>query len=325
MTHYRARAALSHPAFCGLDRAHLGVLIEELADPWLGRCESGLRERRGGERKRAAGAGPDHKLVFTDRVLVTVVHLRLQLPHAALAELYGVSRPTVTRAIHEIRPLLASRGFAVPDRPGIRLHTLADVFAYAKAECVELRIDGTETQVRRPQGRPPRPQGVRLRQEEAEHRQDHHHQRRIGTPAVVRGRPARQNARPDRDAHRRHRRADASASAGQGEGRRGIPGPGQRLPQPGPGTATQAEGQSTAGRELRLARGAPTAVLRADLRGAHHRRGEEVAAAPAVPRRRDSYAETHAAIAGLVSDRAARRPTRRHTSTELVPAWKAAC
>lgn len=41
--------------------------------------------------------------------------------------------------------------------------------------------------------------------------------------------------------------------------------------------------------------------------------------------RRDSYAETHTAIAGLVSDRAARRPTRRHTSTELVLAWKAAC
>ncbi|MFD0341150.1 transposase family protein [Streptomyces sp. NPDC127117] len=88
-----------------------------MADPWLGRCESELRELRGGECKRVAGAGPDHKLVFTDRVLATVVHLRLQLPHAALAELHGVSRPTVTRAIHEIRPLPAVRGFAVPDRP----------------------------------------------------------------------------------------------------------------------------------------------------------------------------------------------------------------
>ncbi|MFF2962395.1 hypothetical protein ACFVT1_26430 [Streptomyces sp. NPDC057963] len=35
--------------------------------------------------------------------------------------------------------------------------------------------------------------------------------------------------------------------------------------------------------------------------------------------------ESHAAIAGLVSDRAARRPTRRHTSTEPVLARKAAC
>jgi hypothetical protein len=38
----------------------------------------------------------------------------------------------------------------VPDRPGIRLETLADVFADAAAEGVTLRIDGTEVQVRRP-------------------------------------------------------------------------------------------------------------------------------------------------------------------------------
>lgn len=41
--------------------------------------------------------------------------------------------------------------------------------------------------------------------------------------------------------------------------------------------------------------------------------------------RRESYAETHAAIAGLVSDRAARRPARRRTSTELVLARQTAC
>jgi hypothetical protein len=150
VTRYTTRAALSHPAFCGLDRAHLGVLIEELVGPWTARCESGLRERRGGERKRAAGAGPDHRLVFTDRVLVTLVYLRTNLPHAALATLYGVTRPTVSAAVREIRPLLAARGFAVPDRPGLRLRTLADVFAYADAENISLRIDGMETQVRRP-------------------------------------------------------------------------------------------------------------------------------------------------------------------------------
>lgn len=52
---------------------------------------------------------------------------------------------------------MAARGFAVPDRPGIRLRTLEDLFAYAGAEGVELRIDGTEVQVRRPKvGRPGR-------------------------------------------------------------------------------------------------------------------------------------------------------------------------
>jgi hypothetical protein len=69
--------------------------------------------------------------------------------------LYGVDRSTITRAVHEIRPLLAQRGLAVPERPGIRLRTLADVFAYAAAEGVELRIDGTEVQVRRPAARKP--------------------------------------------------------------------------------------------------------------------------------------------------------------------------
>jgi hypothetical protein len=41
--------------------------------------------------------------------------------------------------------------------------------------------------------------------------------------------------------------------------------------------------------------------------------------------RRETYAETHRAIAGLVSDRAARRPTRRRASTELVLARQTAC
>jgi hypothetical protein len=67
-----------------------------------------------------------------------------------LALFYGVHRSTVTRAVHEIRPLLAMRGFAVPGKPALRLRTLADVVAYAAAEGVHLRIDGTEVQVRRP-------------------------------------------------------------------------------------------------------------------------------------------------------------------------------
>jgi DDE superfamily endonuclease/Helix-turn-helix of DDE superfamily endonuclease len=81
--------------------------------------------------------------------------VRFQLPHAALAGLYGVHRSTVTRAVREIRPLLATRGFAVPGEPGVRLRTLADVFAYAAARGVELRIDGTEVQVRRPRANKP--------------------------------------------------------------------------------------------------------------------------------------------------------------------------
>ncbi|WP_420706992.1 transposase family protein [Streptomyces sp. NRRL F-2664] len=61
------------------------------------------------------------------------------------------------RAVGGVRPLLAARGSTVPDWPGLRLRTLEDVFAYAGAENIELRLDGAETQARRPKdGRPGR-------------------------------------------------------------------------------------------------------------------------------------------------------------------------
>jgi hypothetical protein len=152
-----ARTALSNRIWTGMSRGRLAWLIGELASPWAAAGEDRLLARRAHERLRAAGAGPGHDLPFTDRVIVTLVYLRFQLPHAALAELYRVHRSTVTRAIGEVRPLLAARGFAVPGEPGIRLRTLADVFAYASARGVTLRIDGTEVQVRRPQaGKPGR-------------------------------------------------------------------------------------------------------------------------------------------------------------------------
>ena len=144
-------------AFCGLSQGHLGELVTELAPWWEARCESGRRQRRRGDRRRQAGAGPKYELVFTDRLLATLVHLRTGLTHEALGVIYQVGSSTIGRAIGEIRPLLAECGFAVPQRPGLRLRTLADVFACAKAENVTLRIDGAGTQVRRPKvGRPGR-------------------------------------------------------------------------------------------------------------------------------------------------------------------------
>ena len=144
---------MSKRIFTGLKPRHLGRIIDELADPWQAAEESRLLDRRGHERERGPGAGPDHDLPFTDRVIVTLVYLRFQLPHGLLAALYGVHRSTVTRAVREIRPLLAARGFAVPE--GQRLKTMADVFAYAAAHGITLRMDGTEVQVRRPKAKRP--------------------------------------------------------------------------------------------------------------------------------------------------------------------------
>jgi hypothetical protein len=135
---------MSHFAFCRLSLEHRGELVAELAPRREARCESGRRQRRCGDRRRRAGAGPKYELAFTDRLLVTLVYLRTGLTHEALDVIYEVGPSTIGRAIGEVRPLLAERGFAVPQRPGLRLHTLADVFAYAQAENVTLRIDGAE-------------------------------------------------------------------------------------------------------------------------------------------------------------------------------------
>ncbi len=113
-----ARAALSHRICTGLPRRTLGKLIAELARPWLAQQESRLRDRRGRDRLRAEGAGPGHELAFTDRVIATLVIMRFQLPHAALAVFYGVHRCTITRAVGEIRPLLAARGSRCRASPG---------------------------------------------------------------------------------------------------------------------------------------------------------------------------------------------------------------
>ncbi|MEL5958967.1 transposase family protein [Streptomyces sp. CLV115] len=145
-----SRTVLAHQVFTGVSRGHLAALVEELAGSWQAVVEGRRHEARGGARKRGAGAGARHRLVFVDRLVATLIHLRHDVPHAALGLLFGVDRSTITRAIGEIRGLLAERGCAVPDRPGLRLRTLADVFAYAQAEGIELRLDATEVQVRRP-------------------------------------------------------------------------------------------------------------------------------------------------------------------------------
>lgn len=147
-----ARRVFSHPVFTGVSRRHLQLLVAELRPAWLAAREGRLHARRRGGRRRAVGAGRRAVLRFTDRVLVTLAHLRLGVPHEALAVAFGVDRSTVTRAIGQVRPLLAGRGCAVAS--GVRLRTLADVFAYAAAEGVTLRMDATEVRVRRPrQGR----------------------------------------------------------------------------------------------------------------------------------------------------------------------------
>ncbi|MGY5057621.1 transposase family protein [Streptomyces sp. 900105755] len=94
------------------------------------------------------GAGAKHRLLFVDRLLAALVHLRHGATHDVLACWFDVDRSTITRAIGEVRPLLAERGCTVS--PGVRLRTLTEVVDHLGASGKTGIIDGTEIRVRRP-------------------------------------------------------------------------------------------------------------------------------------------------------------------------------
>lgn len=100
----------------------------------------------GGEIPAELGADPGGGVV--DRLLATLVHLRHGATHDVLACWFGVDRSTITRAIGEVRPLLAARGCTIAT--GVRLRSLAEVIDHLGASGHTGIIDGTEIQVRRP-------------------------------------------------------------------------------------------------------------------------------------------------------------------------------
>ncbi|MFH9862860.1 transposase family protein [Streptomyces sp. NPDC017202] len=129
----------------GLSADVIAELVAELGPLWHEQHQTKLMSR---QRKRAIGAGARHRLVFVDRLLATLVHLRHGATHDVLACWFGVDRSTITRAIGEVRPLLAERGCTIG--PGVRLRTLAEVVDHLGASEETGIIDGTEIRVRRP-------------------------------------------------------------------------------------------------------------------------------------------------------------------------------
>ncbi|MFJ9753246.1 helix-turn-helix domain-containing protein [Streptomyces chartreusis] len=103
----------------------IAELVAEVGPLWHEQHQARLTARL---RRRAVGAGARHKFVFVDRLLATLVSLRHGTTHDVLACWFGVDRSTITRAIGEVRPLLAQRGCTVA--PGIRLGSLAEVIEH---------------------------------------------------------------------------------------------------------------------------------------------------------------------------------------------------
>ncbi|WP_342611974.1 transposase family protein [Streptomyces albidoflavus] len=142
----RTRAAIiRNQRITGLAPDVIAELVAEIGPLWHERHQAVLTSR---PRRRAVGAGAKYKLVFVDRLLATLVHLRHAKTHDVLACWFGMDRSTITRAIGVVRPLLAERGCTVA--PDIRLRTLAEVIDHLGASGQTSIIDGTEVRVRRP-------------------------------------------------------------------------------------------------------------------------------------------------------------------------------
>ncbi|MGA5807410.1 ISAzo13 family transposase [Streptomyces cellulosae] len=120
---------LRTPELTGMPEPALDKLVEQLAPKIDELREQGRIQQRGGERIRARGAGAKNKLTAADRVLATVLYLRRLGTQDLLAQLFGVSGSTLTRAVHQVQPLLAEHGYTIPPSTA-RFRTPADVTAF---------------------------------------------------------------------------------------------------------------------------------------------------------------------------------------------------
>ncbi|MFI6505681.1 ISAzo13 family transposase [Nonomuraea typhae] len=123
-------AWLMHPTLTGLPPREWGQLIDQLTVLRHAQREAELYHQRGGPRQVAAGAGRHPSLTLPERLLITVLHHRLGLPQAVLADLFKVTLMTANRAIRQIRPLLEQAAHTITpvDKS---LYTAADLTAYA--------------------------------------------------------------------------------------------------------------------------------------------------------------------------------------------------
>ena len=122
-------STLRDPGLTGLTVPEMDTVLDDLIPALAGQRGRLRHERRGGERRRARGAGARDKLSDADRILATVLCLRKLGTHSLLAQLFGVTGGTLTRAIREVRPLLARSGPAIPPSTA-RFRTPADVAAH---------------------------------------------------------------------------------------------------------------------------------------------------------------------------------------------------
>jgi transposase len=105
-----ALTVLADPRLTGMNAAELAALTTRLAPDQAAQAAQRRYEQRGGQRRRAPGAGSRGLLSDADRVLVTIVYQRQICSQNVLSDLLGVNANSIGHAIAETRQLLADHG-----------------------------------------------------------------------------------------------------------------------------------------------------------------------------------------------------------------------
>ncbi len=101
------------PELTGLAPGDLDQLITQLAALRQAQREQRARTHPAGDARHKPRSGRPPVFPFPDRVVATVLHLRLSLPDDTLAHLSGTSRTTIRRALTEVRDLLDQHGHRI--------------------------------------------------------------------------------------------------------------------------------------------------------------------------------------------------------------------
>src|SRR5919112_1577164 len=114
----RVRVAALHTLadqrLTGMSRDELAALAQQFAPAQQAQSAQRCFEQRGGQRRRAPGAGSKGLLSAPDRVLVAVVYLRQICSQNVLSELLGINANSIGQAIAETRQLLTEHHRTIP-------------------------------------------------------------------------------------------------------------------------------------------------------------------------------------------------------------------
>jgi hypothetical protein len=101
------------PELTGLAPGDLDQLIAQLAAQRQAQREQRARSHPASDARHKPRSGRPPVFPFPDRVVATVLHLRLSLPDDTLAHLFGASRTTIRRALTEIGDLLDQHDYRI--------------------------------------------------------------------------------------------------------------------------------------------------------------------------------------------------------------------